>query len=358
MEAGNVDTMIRAPQNDIFLRACARQAVPRTPLWFMRQAGRYLPEYRAVRARHDFLTMVRTPELAAEVTVQPVEILGVDAAILFSDIMVVPEAMGMTLHMVEGTGPVLPEPIRTRAQIDALPRPDPESALGYVMGGIRQTRRALDGRVPLIGFSGSPWTLAAYMVEGRGSKTFRHAKAMVYGESAVAHALLARVADAVGDYLLAQAHAGAQALQIFDTWGGLLPAPEFAEFSLAYIERVVSRLRGLDAPVIVFCKDCGHSLEAIADTGCDVIGIDWGTDLAEARRRVGARCALQGNLDPAVLFAAPEVAGRRSADVLERFGRGEGHIFNLGHGILPETPVESVRAMIAAVSEQSPRYHG
>jgi len=357
MGVGTVDTVMQTTQNDIFLRACRRQAVPRTPLWFMRQAGRYLPEYRAVRSQHDFLTMVRTPELAARVTVQPVEILGVDAAILFSDIMVVPEAMGMILHMVEGKGPVLPEPIRTRAHVEALPHPDPESALGYVMGAIRQTRGALDGRVPLIGFSGAPWTLAAYMVEGHGSKTFRRAKAMVYGEAALAHALLGRVADAVGDYLLAQAAAGAQALQIFDTWGGLLPAPEFAEFSLAYIARVVSRLREANVPVIVFCKDCAHSLEAIADTGCDVIGIDWGTDLAEARRRVGARCALQGNLDPAVLFAPPEVAARHSVDVLERFGRGEGHIFNLGHGILPETPVASVRAMIAAVADESPRYH-
>jgi len=345
-------------QNDLFLRACRREPVPRTPVWFMRQAGRYLPEYRAVRAEHDFLTMVRTPELAAAVTVQPVEILGVDAAILFSDIMVVPEAMGMTLHMVEGTGPVLPEPIRTRAQIDALPQPDPESALRYVMDAIRQTRAQLDGRVPLIGFSGSPWTLAAYMVEGRGSKTFRYAKAMVFGEREDAHALLSRVADAVGDYLLAQARAGAQALQIFDTWGGLLPPPEFAEFSLAYIARVVSRLRETDVPIIVFCKDCAHALEAIADTGCDVVGIDWGTDLADARRRVGSRCALQGNLDPAVLFAAPEEVRRRATDVLERFGRGEGHIFNLGHGILPETPVAGVRAMLAAVGEESPRYHG
>ena len=342
-------------QNDLFLRACRRESVQRTPVWMMRQAGRYLPEYRAVRKRFDFLTMCRTPEVVAEVTVQPVDLVGVDAAILFSDIMVIPEAMGMDLEMVESRGPVLHDPIRSSADIERLRAPDPTDHLGYVLDGIRATNAKLDGRVPLIGFSGSPWTLFVYMVEGSGSKNYRYPKAMIYDEPAMARQLLDRITDAVADYLLAQIEAGVHAVQIFDTWGGILPPAEYREFSLPSIHAIVDRLSGAGVPVIAFSKDCSHSLEAIAETGADVVGIDWRTDLSEARRRVGDRVALQGNLDPTVLFASRDEVTKRVHGVLDAFGDGDGHIFNLGHGILPETPVENAKAVIEAVAEHSAR---
>jgi uroporphyrinogen decarboxylase len=324
----------------------------------MRQAGRYLPEYRAVRATTDFLTLCKTPELAAEVTVQPVEIVGVDAAIIFSDILVVPEAMGMQLIVEEGKGgPRFPEPIRDRAAIDALPVPDPDDRLRYVMDALRVTRGALAGRVPLIGFSGSPWTLATYMVEGHGSKNFRFMKELMYSHPADAHALLDKLSRAVAAYLSAQIAAGAQAVQIFDTWGGILAQDDFEEFSLRYIRQTISLLQRGDAPVIVFCKDCGHALGKLADCGADVVGLDWTMEIGAARAAVGDRVALQGNLDPVMLFATPERIERGVASILGKYGHGDGHVFNLGHGILPETPVENVHAFINAVRTHSVQYH-
>lgn len=344
-------------KNDLFLRACRREPVPRTPAWIMRQAGRYLPEYRAVRDKHDFLTMVKTPELAAEVTIQPIDIIGTDAAILFSDIMTVPEAMGMGLEMVEGRGPVLANPVRDAAGVDALIDPDPIGDLGYVMDAIRVTKKELDGRVPLIGFSGSPWTLFAYMVEGSGSKNFRYAKSLVYNDPVLARRLLDRIAAAVTNYLLAQIDAGVNAVQIFDTWGGILTPEDYREFSLGPIASIVEQLRPRGVPVIVFSKDCSHSYEQIAATGCDVVGVDWRAELSQARARVGDKVALQGNLDPTVLFAGRDKVRAAVADVLAKFGKGEGHIFNLGHGILPETPVENVHELVRALAEESRQYH-
>lgn len=344
--------------NDLFLRACRREEVERTPVWMMRQAGRYLPEYRAIREKTDFLTLCKTPELAAEVSLQPVDLIGVDACIIFSDILVVPEAMGMELIVEEGKGgPRFPSPIRSRGEIDTLGVPDPNSALRFVMDALRLARKRLDGRVPLIGFAGSPWTLATYMVEGKGSKTFRHLKELVYSNPRDAHFLLEKLARSVAAYLNAQIEAGAQAVQIFDTWGGILPPDEFREFSLRYIQQVLHLLRRNGAPVIVFCKDCSHSLEAIADTGPEVIGLDWTMDIGKARMMVGSSVALQGNLDPTMLYAPPEKIRQGVKTILEKFGKGSGHIFNLGHGILPDIPVEHAKAFIQAVKEESPKYH-
>ncbi len=344
--------------NDLLLRACRREPVERTPVWFMRQAGRYLPEYRAIRAKVDFLTLCKTPDLAAEVTIQPVDLIGVDAAIIFSDILVVPEAMGMSLSIEEGAGgPRFASPVRTRADIDKLRIPDPNIQLKFVMDAIRVARRSLDNRVPLIGFSGSPWTLAAYMLEGRGSREFRHAKQVLFSSPNDAHALLEKMARTVAHYLNAQLAAGVHAVQIFDTWGGILGQDEFQEFSLRYIKQVLSLLKTNGAPVIVFCKDCGYALESIADAGATVIGLDWKVDIGKAREMVGGYVALQGNLDPCRLFARPEVIEESVQSVLGKFGKGEGHIFNLGHGILPETPVDNVRTFVNAVKKYSPLYH-
>ncbi|HTY10583.1 MAG TPA: uroporphyrinogen decarboxylase [Bacteroidota bacterium] len=346
------------PTNDLFLRACKREAVERTPVWFMRQAGRYLPEYRAVREKVDFLTLCKTPDLAAEVTIQPVDIIGVDAAIIFSDILVVPEAMGMELVVEEGRGgPRFPSPLRSRAEIEKLPVPDPNSKLKFVTDAIRTTQKNLHGKVPLIGFSGSPWTLAAYMVEGRGSKNFRYPKELIYSSPRDAHLLLDKLARAVAAYLSAQIEAGAQAVQIFDTWGGILGQEEFEEFSLRYIKQVLSLLRTNGAPTIVFCKDCGHSLEKIADTGTSAVGLDWATDIGKARDMVGSYAALQGNLDPAMLYSTPERIEKGVQTILKKFGKGSGHIFNLGHGVMPDTPVENVHAFVNAVKKFSVQYH-
>lgn len=345
-------------QNDLFLRACRREPIQRTPVWMMRQAGRYLPEYRAIRSKHDFLTMCKTPELAAEVSIQPVDILGVDACIIFSDILVVPEAMGMQLVVEEGKGgPRFPEPLRSTDAIAALRMPDPSTDLAFVLDALRLTRKGLAGRVPLIGFAGSPWTLATYMVEGGGSRSFRHIKELVYDRPEIAHALLDKIADAVAAYLNAKIEAGAQAVQIFDTWGGILPPHAFREFSLRSIKRVIDQIDRRKAPVIVFCKDCEHSLEAIAAAGADVVGIDWTADLANARGRIGSTTALQGNLDPTMLYASPDRIRKGVIDVLEQFGNGPGHVFNLGHGILPDVPVEHAKCMIEAVKAESPRFH-
>jgi uroporphyrinogen decarboxylase len=344
--------------NDLFLRACRQESVERTPVWIMRQAGRYLPEYRAVRAKVDFLTLCKTPELAAEVSIQPVDIIGVDACIIFSDILVVPEAMGMKLFVEEGKGgPRFENPIRSRSDINKLAAPDPNRELKYVMDALRLTQKNLHGRVPLIGFAGSPWTLATYMVEGKGSKNFRSIKELIYSNPKDAHALLDKLARTVASYLSAKIEAGAQAVQIFDTWGGILPPDEFKEFSLRYIEQVLTLLKRNGAPTIVFCKDCGHSLEAIADTGCTVVGLDGSVDIGKARLMVGSYAALQGNLDPTMLYAPPERIRDGVKKILEKFGKGTGHIFNLGHGILPDIPVEHAKAFVLAVKEESAKYH-
>ena len=344
--------------NDLFLRACRREPVERTPVWMMRQAGRYLPEYRAIRAKVDFLTLCKTPELAAEVSIHPVDIIGVDACIIFSDILVVPEAMGMKLFVEEGSGgPRFENPIRTLADINKLTVPDPNRDLKYVMDAVRLTRKNLNNRVPLIGFAGSPWTLATYMVEGKGSKNFRSIKELIYSNPKEAHVLLDKLARTVAAYLSAKIEAGAQAVQIFDTWGGILPPDEFKEFSLRYIEQVLQLLKRNGAPTIVFCKDCGHSIEAIADTGCDVVGLDWSIDIEKARMMVGGYVALQGNLDPTMLYAPPDRIRNGVTKILSKFGNGSGHIFNLGHGILPDIPVEHVKAFVQAVKEESPKFH-
>jgi uroporphyrinogen decarboxylase len=343
--------------NDLFLRACRRQAVDRTPLWMMRQAGRYLPEYRAVRARSDFLTMCRTPELAAEVTLQPVDLVGVDAAIIFSDILVVPEAMGMTLEMEESRGPRLSPPVRSRGEIERLSVPDPERSLRYVMNAIGEARRVLAGRVPLIGFSGSPWTLAAYMIEGGGARDLKYSKALMLDDPAALRLLLEKLAVSVRLYLEAQIAAGAQAVQIFDTLGGALTPDQYRAFSLETMHDIVSRMNRSGVPVIVFSKGAHHSLREMAQIGADVVGLDWTIDIAEARALVGDTVALQGNLDPSALYAAPEAIRKEAASILRKYGKGSGHIFNLGHGILPDVPPDHARALVRAVREESPAYH-
>jgi uroporphyrinogen decarboxylase len=344
-------------RNDLFLRACRREPVERTPVWMMRQAGRYLPEYRAVRARSDFLTMCKTPELATEVTIQPVDLVGVDAAIIFSDILVIPEAMGMRLEMIEAQGPRLHDPVRTRAAVEALRVPEPDTRLRFVMDALAMTRRTLAGRVPLIGFSGAPWTLAAYMVEGAGTKEFSHIKRMMLDEPATLHLLLGRLAESVRLYLDAQIAAGADAVQIFDTWAGVLSPAHFREFSLPYIGEIVSRLERRGVPVIVFAKGANHALRELAGTGAGVIGLDWTVEMGEARALIGDRVALQGNLDPGVLRASPAAIRREVQRVLASFGQGTGHIFNLGHGITPDIPVPHARALIDAVTTESPAFH-
>jgi uroporphyrinogen decarboxylase len=322
----------------------------------MRQAGRYLPEYRAVRQRADFLTMVGTPELATEVTLQPVDLLGVDAAIIFSDILVVPTAMGMRLTVDDGVGPRFPEPLRTSADFERLHDFVPDDALGYVLEALRLTHRALNGRVPLIGFAGAPWTLMSYMVEGGGSKSFALAKRLLVENPGRAHALLARLARAVGSFLVAQVKAGAQVLQLFDSWSGALGPADFREFALPYLSQSVRLARTAGVPVIAFCPGSGWALEEIAkESGADVIGVDWQTDATEARRRLPqSQVALQGNLDPCWLYASPAIIRERTHNMLAQFGGG-GHIANLGHGILPDVPVEHARAFVEAVKEWRPR---
>ena len=343
--------------NDLFLRACRRQTVPRTPVWMMRQAGRYLPAYRAVRARSDFLTMCRTPELAAEVTIQPVDLVGVDAAIIFSDILVVPEAMGMHLEMEESRGPSFRSPIRSGRAIDDLQTADPESSLRYVLQAIELTRRTLGGRVPLIGFAGSPWTLATYMVEGHGSKDHKHIKRMMLDAPGELLSLLKKLSQSVRLFLEAQIAAGAQAVQIFDTLGGILSPDHYRKFSLDWLHAIVSSLDRRDAPVIVFSKGANHALKELAEIGADVVGLDWTVDLAEVRKTMGDRVALQGNLDPSVLYASPEAIQGEVRAILGKFGSGPGHVFNLGHGMLPDIPPEHAQALVRAVHEESPSFH-
>ena len=348
--------------NDRLLRALLREPVDVTPVWMMRQAGRYLPEYRATRERAgSFMDLCRSPELACEVTLQPLERFDLDAAILFSDILTVPDAMGLGLYFSEGEGPLFERPVRDAAAVDALGVPDPEQELGYVMDAVRTIRSALDGRVPLIGFSGSPWTLATYMVEGGTTKNFSRVKAMMYEQPALMHKLLEKVSDAVTAYLNAQVAAGAQALMIFDTWGGVLTPRDFRHYSLIYMERIVSALvregEGRRVPVILFSKGAGHLLGEMASSGADALGVDWTIDLADARRLVGDRVALQGNLDPCVLYASPERVREDVSAVLASYGRGPGHVFNLGHGIHPNVDPENARCMVDAVHELSRPYH-
>jgi len=347
-----------ALRNDRLLRALLRQPVDVTPVWLMRQAGRYLPEYRAARARAgSFMALCQTPERACEVTLQPLERFPLDAAILFSDILTIPDAMGLGLSFSEGEGPQFARPLRSAADIARLGVPDPEVELRYVMDAVRLIRRELAGRAPLIGFAGSPWTLATYMVEGGSSKDYARIKGLLYNQPAALHHLLEVTTQAVIAYLNAQSTAGAQALMVFDTWGGILAPRAYREFSLAYMARIVAGLdkpdQGPRPPVILFTKGGGAWLEEIAATGCDAVGVDWTVDLGDARRRVGEWVALQGNLDPAALYAAPDRIRQQVAQVLADFGSGPGHVFNLGHGIQPGVEPDAVRALVDAVHELS-----
>ena len=349
-------------RNDTLLRALLREPTDYTPVWLMRQAGRYLPEYNATRKRAgSFLGLCKNPDYATEVTLQPLERFPLDAAILFSDILTVPDAMGLGLYFADGEGPKFERTVRDEAAVAKLVVPDIGSALRYVTDAVTRIRRALDGRVPLIGFSGSPWTLACYMVEGGGSDDHRTVKAMAYQRPDLMHRILDINARAVTAYLNAQIEAGAQAVMVFDTWGGALSAAAYQVFSLAYIRQVVAGLtrehEGRRVPVVVFTKGGGLWLEDIAACGCDAVGLDWTIELSEARRRVGHRVALQGNLDPTVLFASPATIRAETAKVLASFGPGPGHVFNLGHGISQFTPPDHAAALVAAVHELSPAYH-
>ena len=342
-------------RSDRFLNACRGQPVDCTPIWLMRQAGRFLPEYRAVRANYSFLGLCKTPDAACEVTLQPVDLLGVDAAILFSDILVVCEAMGCPL-ILEDKGPEFPEPLRTRADVDKLIVPDPEEKLGYVMEAVRRIKKSLAGRVPLIGFSGAPWTLAAYMIEGKTSRSFEKAKALLLADEPLAHALLGKISDTVTLYLNAQLAAGAQVVQIFDSWAGALGPEDYARFGAPYIARVIAGLKRTDQPVIVFGVETGELLGMLAKTGADVVGVDWRVPLDVARGRVGSSVTLQGNLDPASLFMPGEVLDARARRVLEQAkAAGGGHIFNLGHGVLPQTPPASVKRLVELVHRETAR---
>lgn len=349
-------------KNDRYLRALLRQPVDRTPVWVMRQAGRYLPEYRAVREKAgDFMTLCSTPELACEVTLQPLRRYDLDAAIIFSDILTVPDAMGLGLYFVKGEGPKFKKTIRTPADIKNLAIPDMEDSLGYVMDAIRLTRREIDGKVPLIGFSGSPWTLACYMVEGGSSKDFAKIKGMMFDAPDQMHALLNVLAESVTAYLNAQINAGAQAIMLFDTWGGSLSPANYREFSLAYMEKIVAGLQrqseGREVPVTLFTKGGGQWLEWMAETGVNGVGLDWTTDIGEARRRVGDKVTLQGNMDPCVLYASADRVEQEVASILASFGKGEGHVFNLGHGIHPTVDPENMARLVEAVHKHSAQYH-
>lgn len=349
-------------QNDRFLRALLKEPVDRTPVWMMRQAGRYLPEYRATRAKAgSFMDLCKNKELASEVTLQPLERYPLDAAILFSDILTIPDAMGLQLRFAEGEGPIFDKPIKTQADVDRLTVPDMGTDLVYVMDAVSTIRKDLNGRVPLIGFSGSPWTLATYMVEGGSSKQFGKVKGMMFEQPKMMHQILDVLADSVTAYLNAQIEAGAQAVQIFDTWGGLLTPRDYKAFSLDYMAKIVDGLikekDGRKVPCILYTKGGGQWLHAMADAGADCLGIDWTMDMADARAQVGDRVSLQGNMDPTVLYASPERVRQEVKSVLESYGKGEGHIFNLGHGIHPGIDPETVDAFINAVVDYSPEYH-
>jgi len=349
-------------KNDRLLRALFREPVDRTPIWIMRQAGRYLPEYRATRERAgSFMNLCTHPELACEVTLQPLARFDLDAAILFSDILTVPDAMGLGLSFAPGEGPQFARPVRSAAAVERLGVPDPETELAYVMEAVRTIRRELKGRVPLIGFSGSPWTLATYMVEGGGSKEYAHIKGMLFDRPALLHRLLDTTSRAVTAYLNAQIAAGAQAVMIFDTWGGVLSPRDYIDFSLRYMAQIVDSLtresEGRRVPVILFTKGGGGWLEVMTETGCDALGLDWTVDIGEARRRVGNRVALQGNLDPSVLYASPARIRDEVATILKAYGTGNGHVFNLGHGIHQHVNPDRVQVLVDSVHELSAAYH-
>jgi uroporphyrinogen decarboxylase len=349
-------------KNDTYLRALLRQPTDRTPIWIMRQAGRYLPEYREVRGRAgSFMNLCTNPELACEVTMQPLRRFPLDAAILFSDILTIPDAMGLGLSFAEGEGPRFEKVVRSAADVEKLKRPDPASSLAYVMDAVALIRKTLNGDVPLIGFSGSPWTLATYMVEGGSSKVFAKTKNMIYADPGTAHLLLDKLADAIIDYLNAQIESGAQAVQIFDTWGGVLAPDMFREFSLRYLEKIVNGLHrsydGDTIPVVLFCKGCNSHLEELADTGCDGLGVDWTITLAEARARVGDRVSLQGNLDPAIMLSNPAIIQEQVKAALASYGEGSGHVFNLGHGITPDVDPHHMTVLTESVREFSPAWH-
>jgi len=349
-------------KNDVFLRALMRQPVSRTPVWIMRQAGRYLPEYREVRGQAgDFMSLCRNPELACEVTLQPLRRYKLDAAILFSDILTVPDAMGLGLHFVTGEGPKFKNPVRTADAIRDLRVPDVEKTLGYVFDAVRTIRRELNGEVPLIGFAGSPFTVGTYMVEGSSSREFPHIKALAKDAPDVLDHLMNTIAETTIEYLNAQIEAGAQAVQIFDTWGAALDGDDFRRFSMASMQKIVDGLTrnkdGRQIPVILFTKGAGPLLTDLAETGCDALGVDWTTDLATAREYVSDKVALQGNLDPATLRESPEVIRQGVADTLASYGKGPGHVFNLGHGITPDIDPDNLGALVDAVHELSPQYH-
>lgn len=349
-------------KNDRFLRALLRQPVDITPVWMMRQAGRYLPEYKATREQAgNFMDLCRNADLACEVTLQPLERFELDAAILFSDILTIPDAMGLGLYFETGEGPKFRKVVRSAADVEQLPVTDGDADLDYVMNAVRTIRRELNGRVPLIGFSGSPWTLATYMVEGGSTREFRLIKEFMLQQPEAMHQLLDKLAQSVISYLNAQIRAGAQAVQIFDTWGGVLSGPCYREFSLQYMKQIVDGLirenDGRKVPVILFTKGGGQWLESMADTGADALGLDWSTDIGQARQRVGGRVALQGNMDPSMLFASPERIRQEVGLILESFGAGDGHVFNLGHGISQFADPEHARVFIDAVHELSAQYH-
>ncbi|MCI7479821.1 uroporphyrinogen decarboxylase [[Pasteurella] aerogenes] len=349
-------------KNDRYLRALLRQPVDMTPVWMMRQAGRYLPEYKATRAQAgDFMSLCRNADLACEVTLQPLRRYALDAAILFSDILTIPDAMGLGLSFGAGEGPRFERVIDSQSAVDNLPIPDPEQELQYVMNAVRTIRHELKGEVPLIGFSGSPWTLATYMVEGGSSKAFTKIKKMLYTEPKLLHQLLEKLAESVVLYLNAQIKAGAQAVMVFDTWGGVLGHREYLDFSLQYMHKIVEGLirenEGRRVPVTLFTKGGGLWLEAMADTGCDALGLDWTVNLAEAKARVGHKVALQGNMDPSVLYATPMRIEQEVKQILADFGQGSGHVFNLGHGIHQDVPEMSPQIFVDAIHQYSQPYH-
>lgn len=349
-------------KNDLFLRALMREPVSRTPVWMMRQAGRYLPEYRATRAEAgDFMSLCRNDELACEVTLQPLRRYGFDAAILFSDILTVPDAMGLGLYFSTGEGPRFERCIESAADIAKLPVPDVEDTLGYVMKAVSRIRGALEGSVPLIGFAGSPWTVATYMVEGGSSKNYEHIKALIYSDPEAADALIAKLAEVTTNYLNAQIRAGAQAVMIFDTWGSVLEPEAYRRFSLAGMQAIVDGLirenDGRKVPVVLFTKGAGTRLDIMSQTGCDGLGVDWTTDLAEARKLTQDRVALQGNMDPSLLYASDDAIRAGVKRVLDSYGDGPGHVFNLGHGIHPAIEPSKVGVMVDTVREYSPRFH-
>lgn len=339
--------------NHLFIKACFGQRVERTPVWMMRQAGRYLPEYRQIRQKYNFTGMYKTPDVATEVTLQPVDILGVDAAILFSDILVVPEAMGMELHFIEEKGPQFTDPLRSEKQIRQLPAIHAESELGYVLQAIRNIRQELNNRVPLIGFSGAPWTLATYMIEGSGSRNYKYIKTLRFGNPALLHELLEKVTVTVIDYCKAQIENGVQAVQLFDSWAGMLDEEGFYEFALPYVQRIIKEIRKPGVPVIYFAKGAMAWLDKLSLSGADVLGLDWTIDPVRAVELIKNKTALQGNLDPTALYAPPAEIRAHVKKMLKGFNGAAGHVANLGHGILPDIPVDHARAFIDAVKEES-----